>query len=236
VAGDHGDEPASAIDTGIRTTISKVVRPAVSDAPGTAAVPTRADWGSVPLTLRRKPHRASTVEITAGAVSDSASAPRICGGTDERRRPSGIRGQHQQSRRFAHAPAAADRHSPARRRLRGGGHPGADGAGLILLEDGRADTIVASEPFVVAVDQVQYRLGQGPCLSAVARSGTWTCVAGEGAGVVDRGRVVFVVTDYSSCAASWPASFSASPSHRLLFTPGRERRYDVGSYYQSRSG
>jgi putative methionine-R-sulfoxide reductase with GAF domain len=50
--------------------------------------------------------------------------------------------------------------------------PGADGAGLTLLEDGRADTIVASEPFVVAVDQMQYRLGQGPCLSAVASART----------------------------------------------------------------
>jgi hypothetical protein len=55
---------------------------------------------------------------------------------------------------------------------------GADGAGLTLLDDGRADTIVASEPFVVAIDQVQYRLGQGPCLSAVAMSGTWTCGGG----------------------------------------------------------
>jgi hypothetical protein len=36
---------------------------------------------------------------------------------------------------------------------------GADGAGLTLLEDGRADTMVASEPFVVAVDELQYRLG-----------------------------------------------------------------------------
>lgn len=53
-----------------------------------------------------------------------------------------------------------------------GAIPGADGAGLTLLEDGRADTIVASEPFVVAVDDVQYRLKEGPCLSAVATART----------------------------------------------------------------
>jgi GAF domain-containing protein len=59
--------------------------------------------------------------------------------------------------------------------------PGADGAGLTLLEDGRADTIVASEPFVVAVDEVQYRLGEGPCLSAVASACTQlsACLGGE---------------------------------------------------------
>jgi hypothetical protein len=37
VASNHSDGPPSAINTGIRTTISKVVRPAVNDAPGTAA-------------------------------------------------------------------------------------------------------------------------------------------------------------------------------------------------------
>jgi hypothetical protein len=89
--------------------------------------------------------------------------------------------------------------------------PGADGAGLTLLDDGRADTIVASEPFVVAVDELQYRLGQGPVCPRSPGRGLGPAVAGEGAGVVDRGRVAFVVTDYFSCAASWPASFLASP-------------------------
>jgi hypothetical protein len=36
-------------------------------------------------------------------------------------------------------------------------------------------------------------------------------VAGDADGEVDRLGVVLVVTDYFSCAASWPASFSASP-------------------------
>jgi GAF domain-containing protein len=48
--------------------------------------------------------------------------------------------------------------------------PGADGAGLTLLDEGRSDTIVATAPFVGEVDEVQYRLGQGPCISA-ARDG-----------------------------------------------------------------
>jgi transcriptional regulator with GAF, ATPase, and Fis domain len=46
--------------------------------------------------------------------------------------------------------------------------PGADGAGLTLLENNRADTIVASADFVRAIDEWQYRIGEGPCLLAVA--------------------------------------------------------------------
>ena len=48
--------------------------------------------------------------------------------------------------------------------------PGADGAGLTLLEHNRADTIVATSPFVTEIDDIQYELGQGPCISA-AREG-----------------------------------------------------------------
>jgi GAF domain-containing protein len=48
--------------------------------------------------------------------------------------------------------------------------PGADGAGLTLLEQDRADTIVATAPFVTEVDNIQYGMRQGPCISA-AREG-----------------------------------------------------------------
>jgi GAF domain-containing protein len=48
--------------------------------------------------------------------------------------------------------------------------PGADGAGLTLLEQDRADTIVATAPFVTEVDDIQYGMDQGPCISA-AREG-----------------------------------------------------------------
>ena len=48
--------------------------------------------------------------------------------------------------------------------------PGADGAGLTLLEQDRADTIVATSPFVTEVDDIQYGMNQGPCISA-AREG-----------------------------------------------------------------
>jgi GAF domain-containing protein len=47
--------------------------------------------------------------------------------------------------------------------------PGADGAGLTLLEADRADTIVKSAPFVREIDDIQYRLGEGPCISAAAQ-------------------------------------------------------------------
>jgi GAF domain-containing protein len=44
--------------------------------------------------------------------------------------------------------------------------PGAEGAGLTLLEADRADTIVKSAPFVTEIDDLQYGLGEGPCISA----------------------------------------------------------------------
>jgi GAF domain-containing protein len=55
--------------------------------------------------------------------------------------------------------------------------PGAEGAGLTLLEADRSDTIVKSEPFVEEIDDIQYSLGEGPCISAantgdVMRSGS----------------------------------------------------------------
>jgi GAF domain-containing protein len=45
--------------------------------------------------------------------------------------------------------------------------PGADGAGLTLIERRGPDTMVASADFVRAVDKVQYSIGEGPCLLAV---------------------------------------------------------------------
>jgi GAF domain-containing protein len=50
--------------------------------------------------------------------------------------------------------------------------PGADGAGLTLLEDDRADTIVATATFVSDIDDVQYGIGQGPCITAAREKQT----------------------------------------------------------------
>lgn len=50
--------------------------------------------------------------------------------------------------------------------------PGADGAGVTLLQRGRADTIVASADFVREVDVVQYGIGEGPCITAAAQGVT----------------------------------------------------------------
>ena len=50
--------------------------------------------------------------------------------------------------------------------------PGADGAGLTLLEHDRSDTMVASAPFVREIDAIQYGLGEGPCISAAAERAT----------------------------------------------------------------
>jgi GAF domain-containing protein len=53
--------------------------------------------------------------------------------------------------------------------------PGADGVGLTMLESPRPDAMVASTGFVSAVDEVQYGLGEGPCITAVAVRGTQVC-------------------------------------------------------------
>ncbi|MFY2788820.1 GAF and ANTAR domain-containing protein [Rhodococcus sp. MALMAid1271] len=46
--------------------------------------------------------------------------------------------------------------------------PCADGAGLTLLHPDLPATIVASADFVGVVDDIQYGLGQGPCITAAA--------------------------------------------------------------------
>jgi GAF domain-containing protein len=50
--------------------------------------------------------------------------------------------------------------------------PGADGAGLTLLEPGRDDVVVKSAEFVRQVDDLQYGIGQGPCISAADQGAT----------------------------------------------------------------
>ncbi len=52
--------------------------------------------------------------------------------------------------------------------------PGADGAGLIMLDGDRPQTVVASANFVREIDEIQYSLGEGPCLAAVASRSTQT--------------------------------------------------------------
>ena len=50
--------------------------------------------------------------------------------------------------------------------------PGADGAGLTLLESGGHDTVVARAPFVGQVDAIQYGIEEGPCITAAAEART----------------------------------------------------------------
>ena len=50
--------------------------------------------------------------------------------------------------------------------------PGADGAGLTLLQRDQPDTMVATDTFVREVDAVQYALGQGPCITAASTGRT----------------------------------------------------------------
>ncbi|MEO8888143.1 MAG: GAF and ANTAR domain-containing protein [Jatrophihabitantaceae bacterium] len=44
--------------------------------------------------------------------------------------------------------------------------PGAEGAGVTLMETGQPDVLAASAEFVAEVDAIQYGLGEGPCISA----------------------------------------------------------------------
>src|SRR6478735_4935742 len=69
--------------------------------------------------------------------------------------------------------------------------PGADGAGLTLLRVNRADLIVKSEPFVRAIDEIQYSIGEGPCISAAAtgetkRSGRLAALVVQNAQILDQ--------------------------------------------------
>jgi GAF domain-containing protein len=50
--------------------------------------------------------------------------------------------------------------------------PHADGAGLTLLRENGRRTVVASHDFVRAVDDVQYSINEGPCITAVVEGGT----------------------------------------------------------------
>lgn len=55
--------------------------------------------------------------------------------------------------------------------------PGADAAGLTVLEEHRPDTVVTTAEFVEEVERLQYAIGQGPCITA-ARDGQ-TVVSGS---------------------------------------------------------
>ena len=50
--------------------------------------------------------------------------------------------------------------------------PGAAGAGVTMQENGRPNTVCASDPFVRDVDDMQYGLGEGPCITAAAEART----------------------------------------------------------------
>lgn len=53
--------------------------------------------------------------------------------------------------------------------------PGADGAGLTLIEQDRPQTVVATADFVREVDRIQYDVvHEGPCLSAVSERHTFS--------------------------------------------------------------
>jgi anti-anti-sigma regulatory factor len=50
--------------------------------------------------------------------------------------------------------------------------PGADGAGVTLSQDGRAQPGAASAPFVAEIDAIQSRINQGPCITSAAGART----------------------------------------------------------------
>ena len=50
--------------------------------------------------------------------------------------------------------------------------PGADGAGLTLFQNDRPNTVVTTAAFVQEIDDIQYSLGEGPCITAAAERRT----------------------------------------------------------------
>jgi transcriptional regulator with GAF, ATPase, and Fis domain len=50
--------------------------------------------------------------------------------------------------------------------------PGADGAGLTLLEHDQPDTMVTSDEFARQVEKIQYGINEGPCITAAATGET----------------------------------------------------------------
>ncbi|MGW6289858.1 GAF and ANTAR domain-containing protein [Streptomyces sp. NPDC055107] len=66
---------------------------------------------------------------------------------------------------------------------------GCDAAGILLLSDEEAVSLAPSEPLVVELDQLQYRLGQGPCFDAARHA------------VKER---VFRIADFTQVELRWP--------------------------------
>jgi GAF domain-containing protein len=53
--------------------------------------------------------------------------------------------------------------------------PGVDHVGIsVTHKDGRVETLAATDPFVTALDELQYELDEGPCLTAIFDSGIVT--------------------------------------------------------------
>jgi GAF domain-containing protein len=46
--------------------------------------------------------------------------------------------------------------------------PGAEGAGLTMIEEDRSETLVSTTQFVTDVDAIQYGIRQGPCVTATS--------------------------------------------------------------------
>ncbi|HEY5821573.1 MAG TPA: hypothetical protein VIT20_06335, partial [Propionibacteriaceae bacterium] len=52
--------------------------------------------------------------------------------------------------------------------------PGADGAGIALMNGRAVERRAASSNFAFDVDTIQYEIGEGPCLTAIADGRTTT--------------------------------------------------------------
>ena len=50
--------------------------------------------------------------------------------------------------------------------------PNASGAGLTLAEPQRPDTVVVTDDFVRDIEDIQYEVGEGPCISAMQQGQT----------------------------------------------------------------
>jgi GAF domain-containing protein len=108
-------------------------------------------------------------------------------------------------------------------RLARDGVPGCDGASISVLHRGSVSTSAATQPRVVDIDRAQYRLGDGPCLTAIRNhqdiavddyesDGRWPGVAAEAVNLGIRSSLSLPMVDNRGTALGGLNMYGGSPS------------------------
>jgi serine phosphatase RsbU (regulator of sigma subunit) len=108
-------------------------------------------------------------------------------------------------------------------RLARDGVPGCDGASISVLHRGSVSTSAATQPRVVDIDRAQYRLGDGPCVTAIRNhqdiavddyesDGRWPGVAAEAVNLGIRSSLSLPMVDNRGTALGGLNMYGGSPS------------------------